>query len=88
MAWEIKLKSKATKSLNRLDRVTQDKIRQFFKRLALQDNPRLQGKALTGKYAGLWRYRVGDYRLICHIEDEKVTILVLELGHRKDIYKI
>jgi mRNA interferase RelE/StbE len=88
MEWEIKIKSKATKSLNRLDRVTQDKIRQFFKRLALQDNPRLQGKALTGKYSGLWRYRVGDYRLICHIEDEKVTILVLELGHRKDIYKI
>ena len=53
----------------------------------MQDNPRLQGKALTGKYSGLWRYRVGDYRLICNIEDNTVTILVLALGHRKDVYK-
>ncbi len=56
-------------------------------KLALQDNPRLQGKALTGRYSGQWRYRVGDYRLICNIQDDIVVILVLELGHRKEVYR-
>lgn len=86
MTWEIELDIKATKSLNQLDRTIQNRIRRYLKQLITQANPRQQGKALTGKYAGLWRYRIGDYRLICHIEDNKLTILVLELGHRKDIY--
>ncbi|MEF9988396.1 MAG: type II toxin-antitoxin system RelE/ParE family toxin, partial [Christensenella sp.] len=51
------------------------------------DNPRLYGKALQGKYKTLWRYRVGDYRIIVNIEDEKLVILLLEIGHRKEIYK-
>jgi mRNA interferase RelE/StbE len=45
------------------------------------------GRALQGEKRGLWRYRVGDYRLICDIQDQKITILVLELGHRKDVYR-
>ena len=56
-------------------------------RLATADNPRQWGRALQGERRGLWRYRVGDYRLICDIQDEKITILVLELGHRKDVYR-
>ena len=87
MNWKIELNAKATKTLNQLDKAVQNRIRQYLKRLIVQSSPRLQGKALTGKHAGLWRYRVGDYRLICHIEDDKLIILVLELGHRKDIYQ-
>jgi mRNA interferase RelE/StbE len=50
-------------------------------------NPRLTGKALQGDLKGLWRYRVGDYRLIAQIKDAELLILVIELGHRKGIYK-
>lgn len=53
----------------------------------LRDNPRLTGKALQGKLSGLWRYRVGDFRLLCRIEDNELIILVIEIGHRKEIYK-
>jgi addiction module toxin, RelE/StbE family len=50
-------------------------------------DPRTSGKALTGNLAGLWRYRVGDYRIICDIQDAKLIVLALEIGHRRDIYK-
>ena len=46
-----------------------------------------KGKALTGKLSGLWRYRVSDYRIICKVEGKTITILVLDIGHRKEIYK-
>ena len=49
-------------------------------------NPRATGKALQGEFSGLWRYRVGDYRLICEIRENELVILVLEIGHRKNIY--
>ena len=57
------------------------------KRLEPSSDPRQWGKALQGEKRGLWRYRVGDYRLICDIHDERITILILELGHRKDVYR-
>ena len=50
-------------------------------------NPRLCGKGLSGKLSGLWRYRVGDYRIICLIEDTRLIVLALEVGHRRTIYK-
>ena len=87
MSWQITLKLKASKEINKLDSISQNRIKTFLKRLKEQENPRNQGKPLTGKYKGLWRYRVGDYRLICNIQDDKVIILVLDIGHRKKIYK-
>ena len=51
------------------------------------DNPHMSGKALVGNYAGLWRYRVGDYRLICEIHDEKIFVTVLRIAHRKEVYR-
>src|SRR5699024_9935109 len=57
------------------------------KNLVETTNPRKHGKSLSANRAGEWRYRIGDYRLIAHIDDEKVTILVLEIGHRREIYK-
>jgi mRNA interferase RelE/StbE len=87
MLWTIELDANAAKALNKLDKPIRERIRRFLKSLAVADNPRSQGKALTGRYAGLWRYRIGDYRLICNIQDEKITILILSVGHRKDIYR-
>ena len=51
------------------------------------ENPRLHGKSLVGDKSGQWRYRIGDYRLICEIHDEEITILVLEAGHRREVYE-
>ncbi len=50
-------------------------------------NPRLWGEALVGEFSGLWKYRIGNFRLICELQDDKLVVLVVELGHRREIYK-
>ncbi|MDO9215572.1 MAG: type II toxin-antitoxin system RelE/ParE family toxin [Methylococcales bacterium] len=88
MTWTIDMTDKALKSLAKLDRSQIAKIKQFLDvDLPIMVNPRLTGKALQGDLKGLWRYRVGNYRLIAQIKDAELLILVIELGHRKDIYK-
>lgn len=56
-------------------------------RIQAAENPRTSGKALQGNLSGLWRYRVGDYRLLCRVEDEELVVLVIEIGHRREIYR-
>ncbi len=74
--------------LKKLDKPIQKRIASFLqKRLANNDDPKQLGKALQGQYAGYWRYRVGDYHLICHLRNEELIIIVVEIGHRKDIYR-
>jgi mRNA interferase RelE/StbE len=86
--WRIELTRTAEKQIKKLDRAAQNSILTFLRnRLKPAPDPRQWGKALQGEKRGLWRYRVGDYRLICDIQDERITILVLELGHRKDVYR-
>ncbi len=86
--WRIEITRTAEKQITKLDRAIQKSILRFLReRLAPAGNPRQWGRALQGEKRGLWRYRVGDYRLICDIQDEKITILVLELGHRKGVYR-
>ena len=86
--WRIEITRTATKQITQLDHQAQKSIQRFLReRLASADNPQQWGRALQGEKRGLWRYRVGDYRLICDIQDEKITILVLELEHRKDVYR-
>ena len=88
LAWRIEITRSATRQITKLSHPTQESILRFLReRLSPADNPRQWGRALQGEKRGLWRYRVGDYRLICDIRDEKITILVLELGHRKDVYR-
>jgi mRNA interferase RelE/StbE len=88
LAWRIEITRTATKQITKLDQQPQKSILRFLReRLAGAENPRQWGRALQGEKRGLWRYRVGDYRLICDIQDQKITILVLELGHRKDVYR-
>lgn len=88
MAWTIKLSDDAKRDLKKLDKPVQKRIAEFLtSRLQTFDNPRMIGKALQGNLSGLWRYRVGDFRLICRIEDNELLILVIEIGHRKDVYQ-
>jgi mRNA interferase RelE/StbE len=87
LAWIVEFTDDAKKDLSRLDKPIQKKIIAFMKdRLQATDNPRSTGKALQGNLSGYWRYRVGDYRVICQIHDAKLIILVIDLGHRKDVY--
>lgn len=77
---------KARKDFLKIDRTVQLRIKEFIIKLQDLENPRSTGKALKGSFLGLWRYRVSNYRLICDIDDHKILITVLHIGHRKDIY--
>ena len=84
--WRVEISSSAEKQIRKLDRAAQGSIIRFLReRVQAADNPRQLGKPLHGDKGGLWRYRVGDYRLICDIQDERITVLVLRVGHRKDV---
>lgn len=88
MAWKIEISRNAEKQIRKLDKVAQRAIVRFLRsRLMPCEDARQYGRPLRGEKRGLWRYRVGDYRLICDIQDESIVILVLEVGHRKDIYR-
>lgn len=88
MVWRIDYTQSAREQLRKLDRQVARRIVDFMdERVAAQSNPREFGKALTGALGGLWRYRVGDYRVICEIEDNALRVLVIALGHRNKIYR-
>ncbi|MCI5871282.1 type II toxin-antitoxin system RelE family toxin [Streptococcus sp.] len=85
--YRIEYSKKAQKQIKKLDRQIQRLLFAWIdKHLEGTDNPRSSGKGLTGDHANEWRYRIGDYRLICDIQDDKMIILALEFGHRKDVY--
>lgn len=87
MKYRVVLTEKAKKELKKLDKYTAALIVGWIeKNLEGCENPRLHGKGLTSNRLGEWRYRVGDYRLICEIKDEEIIILVLQIGHRRSIY--
>lgn len=86
--YAVEYSKKAVKALQKLQRPTAALIYGWIeKHLVGCDNPRSYGKALTGDKKGLWRYRVGDYRLLAMIENNKLVILLMEIGHRKEIYE-
>jgi len=88
LAWAVKLTDEAKRDLRKLDKPIQRRIADFLtQRLQDVDNPRATGKALQGNLSGLWRYRVGDYRLICRLEDDELIVLVIEIGHRNAVYR-
>ena len=88
MAWNVELAPAALKEINKLDPQTGLHIRKFLVRLTKIENPRSLGEALQGSRLGeFWKYRVGDYRLICSIEDNRLVVLVLRVGNRKEIYQ-
>lgn len=88
MAYKVSLSKLADKNLDALDKPVAKRILKFLKdRVEKLDNPRSIGDALTGSRLGhLWRYRVGDYRIIALIEDDKIIITVIRISHRKEVY--
>jgi mRNA interferase RelE/StbE len=89
MAWKIELSATADRELDALDAQHRRRILKVLReRIALLDDPRSLGEALHGSRLGeFWKYRVGPYRLICKIEDDRLVVLVLRMGHRKEIYR-
>jgi len=89
LGWTIEVDAGAEKQLGKLDKSDARRIRDFLRdRLAGSEDPRRIGKALVGQqYKSLWRYRVGDYRIICRIQDQRLVVLVVEIGHRREIYR-
>lgn len=89
MAFEIVFDPEALKDLKKLDRPVQQRLVGFLKqRVAALDNPRDIGEALAGSKPGdYWKYRVGDWRIICSIEDERIVVRVLRIGNRREVYR-
>ena len=89
MAWRIDLTATAAKQPGKLDKDEAKRLTSFLRqRLAPLDDPPSTGKALIGPQRGAyWRYRVGDYRIICDIQDGELCILVIELGNRREVYR-
>lgn len=85
---KLEFSEAARKAFKKIDKTMQKRIKEYLDEVLQLENPRSRGKALTGNLVNLWRYRVGDYRIICDIQDEKILITVLRLGHRKEIYDI
>jgi len=88
LAWIIEYAQTAVSQIGKLDRQIARRILDYMdEKIASLDDPRIRGKALTGPLGELWRYRIGDYRVICAIQDNHFRILVVEVGHRKQIYR-
>lgn len=86
MAWKVELTDTAKKQLARLDKTQAQRITKYLRRVMELDDPRGAGKALTGNLRTYWRYRVGDYRVVCDIRDNELVIVAVMIGHRSDVY--
>jgi mRNA interferase RelE/StbE len=89
MAWRVEFLRDAERELGRLDEAVRARILAFLRdRLASRKDPRGLGEPLRGPELGkYWKYRVGDYRIICNIRDERILILVVRIGHRREVYR-
>ncbi len=85
--WKIHYQQQPVKFLKKLDNPTKEKILDYLEKILTAKNPKIFGKALSANLTGLWRYRVGDYRIICDIRQKELIILVIDIGHRKNIYR-
>ncbi|WP_449277025.1 type II toxin-antitoxin system RelE family toxin [Leucobacter sp. GX24907] len=86
--WRLLYSQRADKQLSKLDPGVRRVIVAWLnKNIDGCDNPRSQGKGLTAGLSGKWRYRIGDYRVLCEIRDSELVVLAIEVGHRRDIYK-
>lgn len=87
LAYELRFTTTAAKQLRKLDGATATHIANYLEAVAILKDPTVRGKNLTGEYAGIWRYRIGDYRALCDINKNELTILILEIAHRSTSYK-
>lgn len=89
MTYCVETTARFDKEFKKLDIYTQKMLKAWIdKNLTGCENPRLHGKGLTANRAGQWRYRIGDYRLICLIDDSRLVILALNVGHRREVYSL
>ena len=87
MKYDVEYSKTAMNTIKKMDSSASKLIRTWIeKNLMNTENPRIKGKVLTGDLKGLWRYRVGDYRILVEIQDAKIVILILDIGHRSKIY--
>lgn len=87
MAWTINYSDRALKSLRKMDKQAARRIVDFMdQRIAVLADPRQSGKSLKGELGEFWRYRVGDYRILCDIRDDELVILAATIGHRREVY--
>jgi len=87
LAWTVEWDERAIRDARKLDPQARKKIIKYLReRISTDKDPRRFGKPLLADLSGLWRYRVGDYRIVCRIEDDKVVVLILAVGHRSKIY--
>ncbi len=87
MAYELRFSTMATKQLRKLDHTEAARIVVYLEAVASLDDPTVRGKNLTGEYGGIWRYRIGDYRALCDIDKNRLTILTLAISHRSKSYR-
>ncbi len=88
MAWRVRLEKRALKDVAHLGSADQERISRFIRdRLVSREDPREIGEALAGPFAGYWKYRVGDYRIIARIDDGQVTIFIVRVGNRREVYR-
>ena len=88
MSFEVETTPRFDKEFKKLDRYTQRMLASWInKNLVGCEDPRAHGKGLTSNRSGQWRYRIGDYRMICLIEDDRLVILALTIGHRREVYE-
>ena len=88
MAWRIEFVPAAAKELKKLGRTEAARIIATLEtRIAVLDDPQTLGSALTGEFGGLWRWRIGDYRVVARIDDERITILIVRIAHRREVYR-
>lgn len=87
MAWRIEVNKDVQRSMRRLDKQVAKRIVAKLREISQLEDPRSMGKALTGNLAGVWRYRVGDYRILCDINDDRLVVLVVDVAHRREVYK-
>jgi mRNA interferase RelE/StbE len=88
MAWSIEFDPDARRELEKLDKSVSDRILKFLReRVAVLDDPRSIGERLHGPLRQYWKYRVGDHRLICSLKDDRLVVIVVRIGHRREIYK-
>lgn len=87
MAWKVEVSESAVKDLKKIGKSNAIRILKHFRKIEEMDNPRELGKPLKGVLKELWRYRVGDYRVLCEIKENELVVLTLKVGHRKDVYQ-
>ena len=89
MAWKVEIARTALKQLEKLDKLISRRILKFLhERVASLEDPRTVGGKLQGTLSEFWKYRVGDYRIICSIEQDRLVVLVLRIGHRREVYRL